>query len=33
MKKAIAAVAPHHHLSLEKEAAAEFAILCISDAH
>jgi len=33
LKKVIAAAAPHHHPSLEKEAAAEFAKLWISDAH
>jgi enoyl-CoA hydratase/carnithine racemase len=33
IKKVIAAAAPHHHPSLEKEAAAEFAALWISDAH
>jgi enoyl-CoA hydratase len=33
IKKVIAAAAPHHHPSLEKEAAAEFANLWISDAH
>jgi len=33
LKKVIAAAAPHHHPSLEKEAATEFANLWISDAH
>jgi enoyl-CoA hydratase len=33
MKKVIAAAAPHHHPSLEKEAASDFATLWISDAH
>jgi enoyl-CoA hydratase/carnithine racemase len=33
IKKVIAAAAPHHHPSLEKEAAAEFAALWVSDAH
>jgi enoyl-CoA hydratase len=33
IKKVIAAASPHHHPSLEKEAAAEFASLWVSDAH
>jgi enoyl-CoA hydratase len=33
IKKVIAAASPHHHPSLEKEAAAEFASLWIADAH
>jgi enoyl-CoA hydratase len=33
LKKVISAAAPHHHPSLEKEAATEFANLWISDAH
>lgn len=33
IKKVIAAASPHHHPSLEKEAAAEFANLWTADAH
>jgi enoyl-CoA hydratase/carnithine racemase len=33
IKKVIAAAAPHHHPSLEKEATAQFANLWIADAH